>query len=275
MKKGDHIKVRRLGYTHHGIYINGNEVIHFTGEPLRKSHARVESTTLFAFLRGGAPQVVTYGTCSPPETTLRRAREQAGKAGYSLLFNNCEHFAHFCKTGAKKSEQVKDGTSGTLGVLADAGVVGGGLVGVSTFGAVPGLSGAGILSGLVALGPGGAVGGIATIAAGPALATNIVMSTILDDDESLDVQERVSRRAGRVATKVGTGVGAVGAVGAISAAGAVSGLSGAGIASGLAAMGGTVGGGMLAGVAVSAAAPAAAAAAVGYGVYRLVRWWTY
>jgi len=54
----------------------------------------------------------------------------------------------------------------------------------------------------------------------------------------------------------------------------VAGLGGAGIASGLAAVGATVGGGMTAGVVVTAAAPAVAAAALGYGVYRAWRWFT-
>ena len=37
-------------------------------------------------------------------------------------------------------------------------------------------------------------------------------------------------------------------------------------------IGGTVGGGMAAGVAITVAAPAVAAAAVGYGIYKLAKW---
>ncbi|AOR95336.1 hypothetical protein BBB49_14930 [Clostridium butyricum] len=29
--KGDHVKVNRVLYTHHGVYISIDEVIHFTG----------------------------------------------------------------------------------------------------------------------------------------------------------------------------------------------------------------------------------------------------
>ena len=30
-KIGSHLKVARLGYTHHGIYIGDNKVIHYAG----------------------------------------------------------------------------------------------------------------------------------------------------------------------------------------------------------------------------------------------------
>ena len=39
--------------------------------------------------------------------TLRIATEHLSKKGYSLAFNNCEHFAAYCVTGKKKSVQVR------------------------------------------------------------------------------------------------------------------------------------------------------------------------
>lgn len=73
------------------------------------------------------------------------------------------------------------------------------------------------------------------------------------------------------AVVVGTvgGIAGVGAsVGAVSAAGTVSGLGAAGVTSGLAAIGGMVGGGMVAGLAVTAAAPLA----IGGCTYGLYKW---
>ena len=58
------------------------------------------------------------------------------------------------------------------------------------------------------------------------------------------------------------GIGAVATLGP-------AGLSAVGISTGLAAVGSAVGGGMVAGVALTAAAPFAAAAALGYGIYKL------
>ncbi|MBQ7561810.1 MAG: lecithin retinol acyltransferase family protein, partial [Synergistaceae bacterium] len=40
------------------------------------------------------------------EETITRARSKLGEGGYNLAFNNCEHFAVWCKTGIKDSSQV-------------------------------------------------------------------------------------------------------------------------------------------------------------------------
>src|SRR4051794_8017114 len=40
--RGDHIYVRRLGYTHHGVEVDGEQVVHFTGEPARKRDAAIQ-----------------------------------------------------------------------------------------------------------------------------------------------------------------------------------------------------------------------------------------
>jgi hypothetical protein len=65
---------------------------------------------------------------------------------------------------------------------------------------------------------------------------------------------------------IGYLTGLAGDIAAISGMGAVTGLSGAGITSGLAAIGSLVGGGMVAGVAVTVAAPAVVTVAAGAGV---------
>ena len=42
-----------------------------------------------------------------------------GEQDYNLLFNNCEHFANWCKTGRHRSSQVEDWLhTGSLGALA-------------------------------------------------------------------------------------------------------------------------------------------------------------
>lgn len=72
-----------------------------------------------------------------------------------------------------------------------------------------------------------------------------------------------------VAGAAGGVAGAAGAVGAVSALG-TAGLSAAGITSGLATVGSIVGGGMAAGVVITATAPLAAAAAA-YGLYKWLK----
>lgn len=41
-----------------------------------------------------------------PEETVERAKSRLGEDKYSLVFNNCEHFAIWCKTGVHESHQV-------------------------------------------------------------------------------------------------------------------------------------------------------------------------
>lgn len=57
--------------------------------------------------------------------------------------------------------------------------------------------------GLAAIGPAGAIGGLATLALAPAIASNIAVSKFLEDDEKLSVDEREARSAGRAAAKIG------------------------------------------------------------------------
>ena len=271
MAKGDHIFVSKTGYSHHGIDIGNGKVIHYTGEPGSKSNAAISETTKKEFSSGLKVQVVKYGKCLPVSRTLELAKSRVGEKKYNLVFNNCEHFAIFCKTEKHESEQVNDAVSGVGAVVGTGAAVAGSLTAVSSAGAAS-LSGPGIMSGLAAIGPGGVIGGIATLAAVPAVVTNIAVSRTLKDDDSLPDKERSLRSAGRTAAKVGTAAGAAATVVTISAVGTTAGLSGAGIVSGLAAIGGTVGGGMAAGVAMSVAAPAVVAGVAGWGLYKIGKW---
>ena len=44
--------------------------------------------------------------CFSNEETLERAFSQLGKRGYSLIGNNCEHWARWCRAGEHYSEQI-------------------------------------------------------------------------------------------------------------------------------------------------------------------------
>lgn len=275
MARADHIYVRRAaGYTHHGIDCGDGTVIHFTGEPgQQKINACIARTAVADFLGGGELKVPRYGKRDDAGTTLARAESALGNSGYHLVVNNCEHFATWCCTGRKASEQVRGvgsltahGAVATATVGATSGVV-------SAVGLTAGVSGAGIMSALGTAGSavGGPASGPAVLAALPAAVSVGVTQIALRDDETLPDDERAARRDGRRASVAGAAGAMVGGVGAIGAAGTVGGLSAAGITSGLAAIGGTVGGGMLAGTTLVVAAPAVAAAAAGTGVYLLGR----
>jgi hypothetical protein len=89
---------------HHGIDLGDGTVAHYLeGREILRS-PREE------FSRGEPISPVSYpeDVCSPPGVTLRRAMGRLGEQRYNLLFNNCEHFAHWCKTGRHRSAQVED-----------------------------------------------------------------------------------------------------------------------------------------------------------------------
>ena len=115
-KKGDHIRVSRGLYNHHGIYISDEEVIHFTGidddSVLDWSKNEVIKTDLADFLRGGELEVKEYTEeefedLYPVEHIVHYARGCLGDAGYNLVINNCEHFANMCTLGRFRSRQVE------------------------------------------------------------------------------------------------------------------------------------------------------------------------
>jgi hypothetical protein len=113
----DHLQVPRQHglFNHHGIDLGDGTVAHYLEgrEILRSPRAD--------FSRGLEITTVEYtpGSCSPPGITVRRAMGRLGEQNYNLLFNNCEHFAHWCKTGRHRSNQVEDWLhTGSLGALA-------------------------------------------------------------------------------------------------------------------------------------------------------------
>ena len=92
-------------YQHHGIDCGDGSVIHY-----RKPSEIVERTSFVTFSKGNVVTSKQYskGFCYIPAVVVARAESRLGEAEYSLLFNNCEHFATWCKTGISHSKQVRD-----------------------------------------------------------------------------------------------------------------------------------------------------------------------
>ena len=117
MAAADHLQVPRQHglFNHHGIDLGDGTVAHYLeGRAILRSPVET-------FSRGQPLSVVAYpdGACSAPGVTLRRAMGRLGEQNYNLLFNNCEHFAHWCKTGRHRSAQVENWLhTGSLGALA-------------------------------------------------------------------------------------------------------------------------------------------------------------
>ena len=111
MAKGDRIYAyRNWGqveglYQHHGIDCGDGTVIHY-----RKPSEVIERTSMATFSQGNPVYVVEYsdGFGYTADAVVERAKSRLGEHDYNLLFNNCEHFASWCKTGVNQSRQIRD-----------------------------------------------------------------------------------------------------------------------------------------------------------------------
>ncbi|CAB4313986.1 unnamed protein product [Prunus armeniaca] len=154
---GDHIYAHRHGhaYSHHGIFVGEDRVIHFNSTNGPKSVPTSSSssteppcgkcghdpktngggllrTCIDCFLKDHHLHRFEYGVsrshfilklkgtcstedCDPNETAVSRATENfnngEGFGVYQLRDNNCEHFACYCKTGRRVSEQTTSKTT--------------------------------------------------------------------------------------------------------------------------------------------------------------------
>ena len=102
MTTADHLQVpRRHGlFNHHGIDLGDGTVAHYLeGREILRS-------PISEFSQGEVVSVLNHANASPAGVTLRRAMGRLGEQNYNLLFNNCEHFATWCKTGRHRSGQV-------------------------------------------------------------------------------------------------------------------------------------------------------------------------
>ena len=102
MAAADHLQVPRQHglFNHHGIDLGDGTVAHYLeGREILRS-----STDDFS--QGQPLTVIAHADTSPTRVTLQRAMSRIGEQNYNLLFNNCEHFATWCKTGRHRSDQI-------------------------------------------------------------------------------------------------------------------------------------------------------------------------
>jgi hypothetical protein len=120
---GDVVCVSRLGgaYWHYGVYIGGGDVIHHASTNGDfGGNICIHQASLVKFLDGGQCNVCDFPSTRvfTPEETVNRARSCLNGNGYNLVFNNCEHFAVWCKTGCHTSTQVNKAVNNVLPAVA-------------------------------------------------------------------------------------------------------------------------------------------------------------
>lgn len=109
---GDHVMVSRGWYSHHGIYVGGYEVVHFSGGlgPKNKLNALIRKDHIDDFAEGAVVQVKEHNTSLSGWDVAQRALSRIGEDGYDLFQNNCEHFVNWCMSGQPRSKQVEIAT---------------------------------------------------------------------------------------------------------------------------------------------------------------------
>ena len=103
MAAADHLQVPRQHglFHHHGIDLGDGTVAHYLeGREILRS-------PIDAFRQEQPITVIEHDAASTTGVTLRRAMSRIGEQNYNLLFNNCEHFATWCKTGRHRSGQIE------------------------------------------------------------------------------------------------------------------------------------------------------------------------
>lgn len=107
MERGDHLISPRMGYSHHGLYLGRNQVIHYTGFSDGRHKGTIAITTLEEFCQGEGFTLQTYPfRLYDHEESAKRALSRLGEDWYDILLNNCEHFITWCILGLHSSHQV-------------------------------------------------------------------------------------------------------------------------------------------------------------------------
>lgn len=121
---GDELVSERDGYTHHGIYIGNDEVIHFSGAEneierlMFNQKGEIEIISLAKFCNERKTWVRRYKTPKYKGIdVVERAKSRLGNEKYRLLLNNCEHFTTWCILDVHFSKQVIDGNTITSTML--------------------------------------------------------------------------------------------------------------------------------------------------------------
>lgn len=106
-KVGSHLITPRINYTHHGIYVGNEKVIHYSGLADGLSSGPVEEVSLSKFHQQRGLDVIPHpDALFSNQEIIARARERLGETEYNLLYNNCETFVHYCIYNVNTSQQT-------------------------------------------------------------------------------------------------------------------------------------------------------------------------
>ena len=118
-RAGDMIRVKVGAVYHYGIFVSDDEIIQFGPNPslrmdIPDSDIEVCATDVDTFLCGQFLETAVPADRSErkkirkPAQVIQTAKSRLGEKGYTILNNNCEHFAYECLIGEHYSSQTDD-----------------------------------------------------------------------------------------------------------------------------------------------------------------------
>ncbi|XP_056012807.1 phospholipase A and acyltransferase 2-like [Ostrea edulis] len=147
-RAGDLLEFNRGWYSHWGVYIGNEQVVHLGGVDNDGLNGTIKSNHVFtisgktfnkAVVRKDNFWKVVLDSkvdinngkdkkCRPraAHEVVKEALSKLGEIGYNVLWKNCEHFAAFCRYGVNWSEQADKALMGMA--VAGATVVVGGIL---------------------------------------------------------------------------------------------------------------------------------------------------
>jgi hypothetical protein len=107
VQPGNHIKVGRGLYDHHGIYMGVRGGVHVVAELAKPGEGgMVRFVSWDTFSRGAMVQIVDHPNGLPLAAVVANVLRTPRWRKYDLLDWNCEHFATWCSTHQATSSQV-------------------------------------------------------------------------------------------------------------------------------------------------------------------------
>lgn len=101
LKLGDHLIARRVGYTHHGLYLGDGNVLEYL------MNEGVTIVPLSSFANGHEIFIREHKNARYQGVqAVNRGMLRLGENHYNLLTRNCEHFVNWCIEGIESSRQV-------------------------------------------------------------------------------------------------------------------------------------------------------------------------
>ena len=106
MARGDHLSVRRGWYTHHAIDLGDGYVVQYGRGVSDGVGATVQVSSYATFSKGRPIETVASPASYEAHEIALRALSCLGERDYHILWNNCEHFVTWCRSGKRESRQA-------------------------------------------------------------------------------------------------------------------------------------------------------------------------